>query len=193
MTIPYQLLLFLIPSAVFILFQRFKKRTWDSISTDLGWKGTQLKYLAISLGVGLVPGLLSLVIPKILPKELLDQPGIAQSHYQGWTLSLGAFLLAFLREAFYTALGEEIFFRGFLGRYLFRKLDFPAGNTIQAVIFLLPHLLLLTISRQLWPILIPQFIAGWIYGWLCYRSDSILPGWLAHSLSNAFGALIFMG
>jgi membrane protease YdiL (CAAX protease family) len=41
--------------------------------------------------------------------------------------------------------------------------------------------------------LIPlDILAGWLLGWLRYRSDSILPGWLVHSLSNAFGALAAM-
>jgi hypothetical protein len=34
--------------------------------------------------------------------------------------------------------------------------------------------------------------AGWFLGWLRFRSASILPGWLAHSLINALGALPMM-
>lgn len=64
-------------------------------------------------------------------------------------------------------------------------------NALQSLAFLLPHLLLLTISTRFWPLLIAQLIGGWIYGWLCDRSNSILPGWLAHSLGNALGALLF--
>jgi len=48
------------------------------------------------------------------------------------------------------------------------------------------------VSLKLWPILIAQFIGGWLFGWLFYKSESILPSWLAHSLSNAFGAMMFM-
>ncbi len=28
---------------------------------------------------------------------------------------------------------------------------------------------------------------GWLMGWLYYQSGSILPGWVSHSLVNAFG------
>ena len=73
-----------------------------------------------------------------------------------------------------------------------RRLGFALGNLIQAAIFLLPHLLLLTVSTALWPLLVAQFLAGWLQGWLLYRSGSILPGWIAHSLGNAFGAVAFM-
>ena len=86
------------------------------------------------------------------------------------------------------ALGEEIFFRGLLGGWLIRRFGFRNGNLIQALIFLLPHFLLLLVGLDLWPILAVQFVAGWLLGWLRFRSESILPGWLAHSLINALGA-----
>jgi hypothetical protein len=63
------------------------------------------------------------------------------------------------------------------------------GNTVQALVFLVPHLLLLTVGLGIWPILIVQLIAGWLLGWLRFRSGSILPAWLVHSLTNALGAL----
>jgi len=75
---------------------------------------------------------------------------------------------------------------------LFRRLGFARGNTVQALVFLLPHLLLLLVSRSLWPVIVVQLIAGWLLGLLRYRSNSILPGWLAHSLTNALGALAVM-
>jgi membrane protease YdiL (CAAX protease family) len=51
---------------------------------------------------------------------------------------------------------------------------------------------ILTIIDSLWPLLLAQFIAGWLQRWLYYKSGSILPGWLTHGLGNAFGALAFM-
>jgi len=102
-------------------------------------------------------------------------------------------MFALLREAFYVALGEEIFFRGLLGGWLEQRFGFMKGNTIQDLIFLLPHLLLLLVSLSLWVVVVVQFLAGWVLGWLRSRSGSILPGWLAHSLMNAFGALLTMG
>lgn len=192
MDIPLQPLLFSIPSIVYICIQRARKRGWGSILKDIGCSGTPIRYLAIGLGIGLVPGLLSFALSDILPSEIFDQSSIAQVVYAEWPLSVASFVLAFLREAFYVALGEEILFRGFLGSMLIRRMGFIVGNLIQSALFLLPHLMLLTISLRLWPLLIAQFAAGWLYGWLLHRSSSVLPSWLAHSLSNAFGALAFM-
>jgi len=192
MDFPLQPVLLSIPSLIFIIANRIRNQDWRSILLDIGWKLPSINYLAIGLGMGLLAGLFSFFTPNMIPSEVLNQPSIAQSIYTKWSLSISTFFLVFLREAIYVALGEEVFFRGFLGGILFKKLGFKIGNIIQSIIFLLPHLLLLTVSLKLWPLLIAQFIAGWLFGWLYYKSESILPSWLGHSLCNAFGAVVFM-
>ena len=95
---------------------------------------------------------------------------------------------AFVRESIYVALGEELFFRGLVGYWLMRHLGFWVGNAVQSLVFLAPHLLVLSAGLELWPLLLAPLISGWLYGWLLYRSGSILPGWLGHSLGIAFAA-----
>lgn len=192
MNLPFQLVFLTIPSLIFIGVNRIRKRDWDSILSKIGWKAPPVKYLVIGLIMGFFPGLISMLIPNILPSEIMNRPEITQSIYSDWPLGVLTFFLAFFREAIYVALGEEVFFRGFLGGVLIRKIGFAIGNIIQSIIFLIPHLLLLTISIKLWPLVIVQVLSGWIYGWLFYKSGSILPSWLAHSLGNAFGAVMFM-
>jgi hypothetical protein len=53
---------------------------------------------------------------------------------------------------------------------------------------LVPHLFVLSAGLDLWPLLLAPFVSGWLYGWLLYRSGSILPGWLGHSLAIALAA-----
>ena len=97
-----------------------------------------------------------------------------------------------VREAVYVALGEEVFFRGFLGGWLVRRFGFAIGNTVQALVFVLPHLLLLSVSLSLWLVVLVQLLTGWLLGWVRHRVESIWPGWLAHSPANALGALAAM-
>ena len=146
----------------------------------------------IGLLTGVLTGVFLSTFSPNIPPEISEHPNIATSQYAVLTLGLQSFFIALLREGIFVALGEELFFRGFLGGLLIRRFGFQIGNLLQAIIFLLPHLLILTVSTTLWPILIPQFIVGWIYGLLLYKSGSILPSWIAHSLSNAFGAVAFM-
>ena len=192
MDLPLQLIVLSIPSLIYVAVRRRRREKWKEVFEKIGWQGGRPIYFLWSLGVIIIVGGLGWLAFQAVPSEVLQDPNINISDYTGWTLSLSSFLLVWLREAIYVALGEEIFFRGFLGGWLVRRLGFAIGNIIQALVFLLPHLLLLLVSQSLWPIIIVQLIAGWLLGWLRYRSHSILPGWLAHSLTNALGALAAM-
>lgn len=193
MDLPLQLIAFSIPSLIYAAVRRWRGENWNEVLRKIGWKSSRPIYFLWGVGVVIITGGLGWLAFQTAPSQVLQDPNINISAYGGWTLSAASFLLAWLREAIYVALGEEIFFRGLLGGWLVRRLGFAIGNTVQALIFLLPHLLLLLVSLSLWPIIAVQIVAGWLLGWLRYRSDSILPGWLAHSLINAFGALATMG
>jgi uncharacterized protein len=191
--IPLQLILFSLPSIIYIIILRRRGAGWKEAFNRVGWVGGPPVWYLWAFGATLILGLLGFFAFQQIPLEILDHPNLAASQYADLTPGLSAILIILVREAFYIALGEEVFFRGFLGGWLFRRLGFGVGNLIQAVIFLLPHLLLLMVSIELWIILPVQFLAGWVYGWLCYRSGSILPGWLSHTLINVSGALAFLG
>jgi len=190
--LPLQLIGLTIPSLVYVVVRRRLGERWGEVLGKIGWQGSRPAYFLWGLGLAIVVGGLGWLAFQAVPSEVLQDPNINISDYAGWTLSLTSFLLVWLREAIYVALGEEILFRGFLGGWLFRRLGFARGNTVQALVFLLPHLVLLLVSRSLWPVILVQLIAGWLLGLLRYRSNSILPGWLAHSLTNALGALAAM-
>jgi len=128
----------------------------------------------------------------MIPSEVFENPMVSISIYEELLLSLSSFLYALFREVFYVALGEEILFRGLLGGYFERRFGFMKGNTVQVFIFLLPHLLLLYVSVSFSVVVVVQFFAGWIFGWLRLRSGSIFPSWLSHSIVNVLGALSTM-
>jgi membrane protease YdiL (CAAX protease family) len=193
MEIPIQLFVFSIPSLILVAIYRWRVgETWKRAFSKVGWQGSKPIYFLWSLVVLVVIGGLAWLVMKFIPPELFQSDHVNISNYASTPKTLSGMVGIFLYEAFYVALGEEIFFRGWLGGWLNRRAGFILGNTIQSIIFLLPHLMLLTISIRFWPILIPQFIAGWLQGWLRFRSDSILPGWLCHSLSNTLSALSFI-
>ncbi len=173
--------------------RRRRGEKWSEVLEKIGWQGSRPVYFLWALGVMIIVGWLAWLALQVVPAEVLQDPNVNISDYAGWTLGVSSFLLVWLREAVYVALGEEILFRGFLGGWLIRRLGFAIGNALQAFVFILPHLLLLLVSLSLWPVIIVQLLAGWLLGWLRYRSNSILPGWIAHSLTNAIGALSVMG
>lgn len=93
-----------------------------------------------------------------------------------------------------TALSEEIFFRGLIGKRLIAWLGFQPGNLIQAVVFGAVHMVIFVVpgGPAFDPLVAAIFFAvtaaaGWVMGFLNERAGngSIMPSWLLHGISNA--------
>ena len=192
MEIPAQLILLLLPSLIYLTVKKRQGEERYNTLVNLGWTSSKSIFFLQGLGMAIPIGVLMLVIMQMIPESVMENPMVSTSFYAGWSPSLSSFLFAWMREAFYVALGEEIFFRGLMGGWLERRYGFRIGNIVQAGVFLLPHLLLLMVSTSFWLVIVVQFLAGWVLGLLRSRSGSILPGWLSHSLMNAVGALASM-
>jgi membrane protease YdiL (CAAX protease family) len=193
MEIPVQLIIFSIPSIIYLIAQIRRGKKLGNVLEHLGLNGCTNSFYIEGIVVAIVVGVSMWPVLRMIPPEVLDDPNVSLSIYEGFSLSPSSFMYAFFREVFYVTLGEEIFFRGFLGGYLVRRFGFKIGNTIQAFVFLLPHLLLLFVSLSFSTVVVVQFLVGWVFGFLRSRSKSIFPSWLSHSMVNVFGALSAMG
>lgn len=179
----FELLIFSLPS---IVWARRLRRSGSSRAQALAAVGLRrsgrsdylLALLLVIPGTALGAVLLGLIPSHVLhggSKNLVGAP-----HSPGDYFAIVALAFA-----------EEMLFRGFLAGLLFRRFGFPTGNALQALIFLAPHTLLLLVSRSLWPLLPLQLTAGWVLGWVRYRSGSVGPPAVAHALSNLMPALLF--
>ncbi|WP_143420382.1 CPBP family intramembrane glutamic endopeptidase [Halorubrum vacuolatum] len=133
----------------------------------------------------------------ISPDQVLDEMATTDmegvtlgfAKYLDWNFTLTAVAILLFREAVYVTLGEELLFRGLIGGILFRRFGFHTGNLLQTAIFVLPHLLILVLVPGLWPMIVVWAAAGWLMGWLYFRTGSIVPGWIAHTLGNVLATL----
>ena len=81
------------------------------------------------------------------------------------------------------AVAEEWFFRGMLLRSLLQTKKVWTAILISAVVFGLFHVLgnsIVALDR-----LIPTTLVGLVLGYIAYKSDSIYPGMILHSIHNA--------
>ncbi len=188
------LIVWLVPSFVTLAVMRNRKRPWEHISALLGWRLCGWNWYLWGVAIAIGTGAATIATFLLLDRSVLlhPPPGTDQHVYARLGLSAGTVVLAFVWEAVFNALGEEVFVRGLLGGWLMERMGFHRGNLVQAVCFLIPHLLLLVISLQLWPVLLFQFAGGYLLGWLRHQSGSILPGWLSHTLINTMSDAIAM-
>jgi membrane protease YdiL (CAAX protease family) len=187
-------IVFLLPSLITLVVLRSRGTPWQKILAVLGWRlGKPRHYLWALL-------FFLLSVPLIIPIALFllpdlyrhPAPGTTLFYYAHLGLSVPSILSAFLNETFFTALGEEAFFRGLLGGWLMRRFGFLVGNALQTLIFLLPHLPILLVAASFWPLLAFPLLVGWLNGWLRYKSDSIFPGMLIHALGNTLSDVLAM-
>ena len=186
-------ILFLLPSLIALIVLRLKKQPWSKTFSFLGWRLGSSVYYLWALLLLLISAILVVLLALFVFPNLYRHPPKSDTlyYYARLGFSFSSVLIAFVNE-FQTALGEESFFRGLLGGWFIRRFGFLVGNTLQTLIFLLPHLLILLAGVYLWPLLAFPLLLGWLAGWLRYKSDSIVPGMLIHTLGNTLSDVLAM-
>ncbi|SDY25583.1 hypothetical protein SAMN05421736_101788 [Evansella caseinilytica] len=101
-----------------------------------------------------------------------------QSEITWLTISVGFVSAAIISPAY-----EEIFYRGFLYKWLRMKWGVGTGVLISSVIFTVVHIP----TYNTLPI---NFISGAVWAWTYEKSGSILPGMIIHGIYNGIAVLL---
>jgi membrane protease YdiL (CAAX protease family) len=178
-----------VPFLGYVIYQRWRyRRTLREIAARAGLQVGQPRYLVYSLGFALVG--LAILLVWSPPLEPLTRHGSAQRQFVGLGFGVRAITLAFLHGVAQTAFAEELLFRGLIAGSLSRRLPLVWANVTQALIFLLPHFLILFVAPEVWGILPAVFVGALVFGWVRIRSGSILGPWLMHAAGNVTMALM---
>lgn len=178
-----------IPFLGFFVFHKWRhKRTFADVARLAGLQVGVPRYLAYSLAFSIV-GLVALLVwsPELEP---FTREGSAQRQFVGLGFSARALALAFFYGVLQTGFTEELIFRGLIAGSLSRRLPFLWANLLQAFIFLLPHLLVLMVMPEMWPVLPLVLVGALFFGWIRIKSGSILGSWLMHAFGNVAWAMI---
>jgi len=185
-----QVIVFTLIPFIFFLFRKDKK---VSFFKYIGfYKPTYKSVLFVLLTIipFLIPSI-GLAFVNDTVRQTVLSPDSVTGQLRALGLSTTTILILLVIAVFKTSLSEEILFRGFIAKQLIYRFGFAIGNFVQASIFGLIHVLLFSILAKTTIIpLIGIFVfsgfVGWAIGFIKerYANGSIVPGWIAHGLSN---------
>ena len=185
------LLIYLIPVIIYgVAVCPAERAGCREVAKRLGLVPGKGRYYIWAVGLAVATAVLPVLVIRMMGAEVLGHENIALSRFIGQSLTVASLLSAVSFGVLETGLGEELLFRGLIAGALGRRMRLWAANVIQAAIFVLPHLLLVSADTRLWPLAVPIPLAsGLILGWLRLESGSILPGWIVHALGNIISAI----
>lgn len=151
----------------------------------LGWVAPRIDKPRSTVLVGVAALAFSLLVGAVFIAEV---ESVAPSPLAGLGFSgLGAAVVFSVAQ---TAFAEESLFRGFLLKRIAARCGFAAGNTVQAVLFGLAHMLPLVMLGMAWWLAaataVYSGLLGAIMGWMNERraAGSLVPGFILHAVGN---------
>lgn len=172
----------------YLLFSREKNGFFNWIGLYIpktrNWIKGSIMVFAVSLLIMVGPLILFQYLGYIIPEMLHDKT------ISGQGLSINILIIILLKAIIQTALSEEMFFRGLIGKRIANKFGYLAGNIIQALIFGLPHGLPFMIVYKEYVVGIVLIITAGIVGYLQFwlnekKADgSLVPSIIIHGIMN---------
>jgi membrane protease YdiL (CAAX protease family) len=172
-----------LPFSAYFVYQKWRhKRAFGETSRRAGLQLGAGRYVAYSVAFALAAVAILVIWPPALDPFVRD--GSPQQPFVGLGLGGPAVLMALLYGVVKTGFPEELLFRGLIAGSLSRRLPILWANLGQALIFFIPHLLVLRVMPEMWGIL-PVIFAGSLFlGWVRIKSGSIIGSWLIHASGN---------
>jgi membrane protease YdiL (CAAX protease family) len=177
--------------AYFVYHRRRHKRSGEEILARAGLTLGEFRYLAycaVFSALGVAAFLLWR--PSVVA---LTREGSAWRAFFDVGLGAKGISMALVYGIVKTGFPEELLFRGLIAGSLSRRFALPWANLLQALVFLSPHLLLLFLMPEMWPLVTCVFLGSLFVGWARIRSGSILGPWLAHACLNVTTGLYVAG
>jgi membrane protease YdiL (CAAX protease family) len=172
-----------LPFFLYFAYHKWRhQRTFGEISRRAGLQLGARRYVAYSLTFAFAGVVILVVWPP--PLDPFVRNGSPQESFVGLGLDGPAIPMALLYGVVKTGFPEELLFRGLIAGSLMRRLPILWANLGQAFIFFIPHLLVLKVMPEMWPVL-PVIFAGSLFlGWVRIKSGSIIGSWLIHASAN---------
>ncbi len=157
---------------------------------QLGWKEVGLRSFSKSYWKWIPVWTVLLIVSSILLLIVMDIFGIGVDNSKTESLkeqvTWFTFLIAFFSAAIISPIYEEIFYRGFLYKWIRCRWGVGAGLVVSSLIFTVVHI-------PTYNTLPVNFISGMIFAWTYGKSGSIVPGIIIHGVFNGLAVVLTVG
>ncbi|WP_153730773.1 CPBP family intramembrane glutamic endopeptidase [Sporosarcina obsidiansis] len=154
---------------------------------QLNWKEVGLVYFPRSYWVRIVGWTIMLILVSVILVILMSFVGIGVENSKTESiqthLSPLSFFIAFVSACIISPVYEEIFYRGFLYRWLRSHYGFGIGMVGSSLIFMLVHI-------PNFNVLPATFISGLLFSWTYEKTGSVIPGMIIHGTFNAIALFL---
>jgi membrane protease YdiL (CAAX protease family) len=172
-----------LPFFCYFAYQKWRcKRTFSEILRRAGLQLGAMRYVAYSAAFAVASVAVLIIWPPTL--EPFTREGSPQQPFVGLGLGWPAVPMALLYGVVKTGFPEELLFRGLIAGSLSRRISLLWANLGQALIFFIPHLLVLRVMPEMWGLLPVIFAGSLLWGWVRIKSGSIIGSWLMHATGN---------
>lgn len=168
----------ILTAGVFFIALRPRKLGWEQVGIVRQPAGTWPK-IAGWTGALIVLSILTVVVTSMLGNPVDN----AKTESLRENVNVFTLLIGLLSAAFISPLYEEIFYRGFMYRWLRSRTGVAAATVISSLIFTAAHFPTLNAM----PV---NFISGMIFARAYERTGSVIPGIIVHGLFNALAVLL---
>lgn len=153
----------------------------------LGWDAVGLRSFSKSYWKWILVWMIVLIVSSVLLVVMMDILGIGIDNSKTDSLkeqvTWFTFLIAFLSASVISPIYEEIFYRGFLYKWIRSKWGVGAGLLVSSLIFTVVHI-------PTYNTLPVNFLSGLILAWTYEKSGSIVPAIMIHGVFNGIAVVL---
>ncbi|MDM5154915.1 type II CAAX endopeptidase family protein [Bacillus sp. DX1.1] len=154
---------------------------------QLTWKDIGLRSFTKRYWVSTIFWTITLIVLSVVVVIIMDVLGISyeNSKTESFQTQLTPinFTIGFISAAVISPFYEEVFYRGFLYKWLRSRFGIAVAIAFSSLIFMLVHIP----TYNTLPI---NFISGLIFAWTYERSGSIVPGIIIHGCFNGIAVIL---
>ncbi|MDX8360596.1 type II CAAX endopeptidase family protein [Cytobacillus sp. IB215316] len=152
----------------------------------LTWKDIGLRSFPIQYLTWIILWIILLIIVGIIILFVMSWFGVSYENSKTASIQLQVtpanLIIGFVSASVISPFYEEVFYRGFIYKWLRGKWGIYTGMTVSSLIFMLVHI-------PTYNVLPITFVSGLVFSWTYERTGSVIPAMIIHGCLNGIAVI----